>query len=314
MKIFRDFGSVHSIRNAVVTTGSFDGVHVAHKIILDRLTRLAKEIDGETVVITFHPHPAKVLYPETAGKELRLINSEEEKIELLTRAGLDNLIIVNFTLEFSKITSSEFVRNWLLEKLHARKIVIGYNHHFGHNREGDYEKLRQMGLQYGFGVEEIPELDIHHETVSSGAVRQALKDGDIEKANSYLGHHYLVIGDMKLIPEANVNRPFPGFSVRIEEENKLLPGPGGYAVSIINGDQAYHGICLVEAGMDLKPGHIRVFLFKKDFVLSNKRAVLLFQERIRDNMQQLTGQDLTNQLLKDKLKVEALPLVKSPGS
>ena len=149
VKIFHGFDEVGSIRNAVVTTGSFDGVHVGHKVILERLKKLAVETGGETVLITFHPHPRKVLYPETAGKELYLINSQREKIELLRKAGLDNLIIVEFTLEFSKITSVDFVKNILLNKLHAGKIVIGFNHHFGHNREGDYEALRNLGRNMG---------------------------------------------------------------------------------------------------------------------------------------------------------------------
>ena len=166
MKIFKNFDEAESIHNAVVTTGSFDGVHIGHKVILQRLKKLADETGGETVLITFHPHPRKVLYPDTAGKDLYLINSQREKIELLEKAGLDNLIIVDFTVEFSKITSVDFVKNILLNKVHARKIVIGFNHHFGHNREGDYEELRKLGIEYGFDVEEIPEQDIQNETVS----------------------------------------------------------------------------------------------------------------------------------------------------
>ena len=175
MKIFTNFDEAASIHNAVVTTGSFDGVHKGHKVILLRLKKLAEETGGETVLITFHPHPRKVLYPDTAGKGLYFINSQREKIELLREAGLDNLIIVNFTLEFSQITSVDFVRNILLNKIHARKIVIGFNHHFGHNREGDYEALRQLGMEYGFEVEEIPEQDIQNETVSSTKIRQAIR-------------------------------------------------------------------------------------------------------------------------------------------
>ena len=135
MKIFRGFDAVRGIRNPVVTTGSFDGVHIGHKTILNRLRMLARNHNGESVLITFDPHPRKVLYPDTAGKNLKLINSQEEKLKLLEKAGLDNLIIVTFTREFSRITSEQFVRDLLHDVLHARVVVVGFNHHFGFNRK-----------------------------------------------------------------------------------------------------------------------------------------------------------------------------------
>lgn len=309
MKIFRDFEAVHSIRNAIVTTGSFDGVHLAHKVILERLKKLAKEIEGETVVITFQPHPAKVLYPETAGRDLRLINSEREKIQLLTKAGLDNLIIVNFTLEFSKTTSSEFVRNWLIQKLNARKIVIGFNHHFGHNREGDYQKLREMGMEFGFDVEEIPEQDIRSETISSGAIRQALQEGDIEKANVYLDHHYLIIGDIHEIVSGNDVPGFQGFVVDSGEENKLYPKRGGYAVSIMNDERAFPGICQINDNNENNGStKVELYLFDDHEPFIGKEAVVLFHKRIRDHAIPLQGISLREQLLQDRILIESLIL------
>ena len=222
MKIFYDFDHVGEIRNAVVTTGSFDGVHIGHKVILQRLKKLAMEIGGETVLITFHPHPRKVLYPDTAGKELFLINSQREKINLLQKAGLDNLIIVEFTLAFSKITSIDFVKNILMNKLHARKIVIGFNHHFGHNREGDYEALRNLGSNNGFEVEEIPEQDIHNETVSSTKIRKAIQDGSIQKANAYLDHQYIMMGLLSNSSPTLEEIGFPCYTMRIEEDCKQI--------------------------------------------------------------------------------------------
>ena len=245
MNIYRNFDEAGRIRNAVVTTGSFDGVHAAHKVILKRLKKLAEETGGETVVITFDPHPRKVLYPDTAGKELYLINSNREKIELLRETGLDHIIIVNFTLEFSKITSVDFVKIILLNKIHARKIVIGFNHHFGHNREGDNEALRKLGIRYGFEVEEIPEQEIQHEAVSSAAIRNALLIGDIEKANVYLDRPYIIMG---MAQEKGTEKQDPGyreFSIRIEEESKLLPVDGLYEVSIGQDHKIYPGTCTV---------------------------------------------------------------------
>ena len=277
MKIFTNFDNVDGIHNAVVTTGSFDGVHIGHKVIMQRLKKLAEESGGETVLITFRPHPRKVLYPDTAGKGLYLINSHREKIELLREAGLDNLIVVDFTIEFSKITSVEFVKNILLNKIHARKIVIGFNHHFGHNREGDYEALRKLGLEYGFDVEEIPEQDIHNETVSSSNIRKALLEGNIQKANAYLDHYYMIMG---LIREVNPNLQaigFPSFSVKIEEESKLLPPNGVYAVSVKDEARTFRGMCFIrkqgESSIDAK---VDFYLFDTPEKLSRLLCNSLF--------------------------------------
>ena len=157
MKIFRGFEETVGIKNPVVTTGSFDGVHIGHKTIINRLKMLAAKHDGESVLITFDPHPRKVLYPETAGRDLRLIYSQEEKLIKLREAGVDNVVIVNFTLDFSRITSEEFVRDFICERLRAKVVVVGFNHHFGFNREGDYRQLWDWREKYGFEAEEIPE-------------------------------------------------------------------------------------------------------------------------------------------------------------
>ena len=232
MKIFRSFEEAKVIRNPVVTTGSFDGVHIGHKTILNRLKMLAEKIDGESVLITFDPHPRKVLYPETAGKDLKLINSQEEKLTLLEKAGLDNIIIIEFTREFSKITSEQFVRDLLCGTLHARIVVVGFNHHFGFNKEGDYKQLWAWQGKYHFEAEEIPEQEVQHETVSSTKIRNAISEGYIQRANAYLDHYYIIMGK---VAKYTMQEPsgLPLFlKVCITEECKLLPSPGLYAVSV----------------------------------------------------------------------------------
>lgn len=307
MKIYNGFDEVQSIRNAVVTTGSFDGVHVGHKVILLRLKKLAREIDGETVLITFDPHPRKVLYPDTSGKAFYLINSRREKIELLRKAGVDNLIIVEFTLEFSKITSVDFVKNILLSKLHAKKIVIGYNHHFGHNREGDHEKLHQLGREYGFDVEEITEQDIEHESVSSAKIRTALLEGNIQKANAYLDYHYIIMGYIQECNPVLKEIGFPGFSVRIEEESKLIPPNGVYAVRVKDDQQSYRGMCFIrKTGNSSRDAIVEFFLFDKPEQLSGKTAIVLFHKRIREEKNLDTPEELKKQLLMDKAQVDEL--------
>jgi len=291
----------------VVTTGSFDGVHVGHKVILERLRNLASESNGETVLITFHPHPRKVLYPDTAGKELYLINSQREKIELLRKAGLDNLIIVEFTLEFSRISAVDFVRNLLMSKLHAKKIVIGFNHHFGHNREGDYEELYHLGKLYDFSVEEIPEQDIQHETVSSTKIRKALLEGNIQKANAYLDHHYIVMG---LVLDCNPvlkEIGFPGFAVQIEEESKLIPPDGVYAVTVRDEEKSYRGMCFIKKrGSSSIEALVEFFLFDKPEELSGRTATVFFHKRIREERELNSPEELKAQLMIDKSQIDDL--------
>ncbi|MEE4177274.1 MAG: adenylyltransferase/cytidyltransferase family protein [Bacteroides sp.] len=218
------------IRNAVVTTGSFDGVHIGHKVIINRLNQIAREIGGESVLITFHPHPRKVLYPEQT--DLKLINSQEEKIELLRKSGLQNLIIIPFTLEFSKTSSHDFVSEILIKQLHAKVVVIGHNHHFGHNRQGDFDYLHRLAEELKFGVEEIPLQDIENETVSSTKIRKALFEGNIQRANAYLDHQYIITGNL-LGTHGVVSLPAgKAFQMEIQEKEKLVPPQGIYASNL----------------------------------------------------------------------------------
>lgn len=279
MRIFKGFEEVNGIRNPVVTTGSFDGVHIGHKTILNRLRMLAEKCEGESVLITFHPHPRKVLYPDTAGKDLRLINSQEEKLELLRETGLDNLIIVEFTKEFSKVTSEQFVSEYLCKILKSRVIVVGFNHHFGFNQEGDYKHLWNWRQKYNFEAEEIPEQEVQHETVSSTKIRKAISEGYIQRANAYLDHYYLIIG----IPEGCLIHDAPflkGFlCLPVTEESKLLPSAGIYAVSLITGETGSKAMALIFE----KPGEqseVMLNIFENQELFSGKKCSVLFHKKI----------------------------------
>lgn len=276
MKIFRGFDQVKGIRNPVVTTGSFDGVHVGHKAILEKLRMLAEKYEGESVLISFEPHPRKVLYPDTLGKDLKLINSYDEKLELLMRTGLDNLIVVEFTREFSKITGEEFVRDYLHGILKARVVVVGFNHHFGFNQEGDYRHLWSWREKYDFEAEEIPEQEVQHERVSSTRIRKALSEGYIQRANAYLDHYYIVKG----IPE-NFRSP-TGFSflkIPLTDECKLLPATGIYAVTVVSGEHKLKGMVVINNSHDGK-GEVLVHLLEEEHDLTAKETTLLFHKMI----------------------------------
>jgi riboflavin kinase / FMN adenylyltransferase len=279
MKIFRSFDDAKIIRNPVVTTGSFDGVHIGHKTILNRLKMLAEKHDGESVLITFDPHPRKVLYPDTAGKDLRLINSREEKLALLEKAGLNNVIIIEFNKEFSKITSEQFVRDFLHGALHAKVVVVGFNHHFGFNKEGDYKQLWEWQGKYNFEAEEIPEQEVEHETVSSTRIRQAISEGYIQRANAYLDHYYIIMGKPeKYFFEESVELP-PFLKIPLTEECKLLPSYGIYAVSVESGAFYSKGMALIYA----KPGsraEVLINIFDDLVLLPDQRVTIFFHKKV----------------------------------
>lgn len=283
MKIFRGFEEAKGIRNPVVTTGSFDGVHIGHKTILNRLKMLAEKHDGESVLITFDPHPRKVLYPDTAGKDLKLINSKEEKLDLLRKAGLDNVIIVEFTRKFSKVTSEEFVRDYLHGILKARVVVVGFNHHFGFNKEGDYRHLWGWREKYNFEAEEIPEQEVQHETVSSTKIRKAISEGYIQRANAYLDHYYIIIGK----PEVHSFKTLPVLpsflKIPITEECKILPATGIYAVSVITDQYNTKGMALIlqETG---KASEVLIHVFENEDKYEGKTVSVLFQKMIRGSI------------------------------
>ncbi len=311
MRIFYDFDHLSPIPNPVVTTGSFDGVHVGHKAIINSINKAARSVQGESVLITFHPHPRKVLFPETAGKDLFLINSQREKIELLRKAGLQNLIIVSFTPEFSQISSIDFIRNILVAKLHASKIVIGFNHQFGHNREGNFDFLRELGSYYDFEVEEIPEQDLHNETVSSTLIRKALQEGRIQRANAYLDHHYMIMG--RLIGGSNKlkEKSIHTFTLDIEEECKLVPPDGVYAVRIEIANKSFKGILNIKNsryGEDRckEDLNIDVFPFGAEDSLVGKDSTVYFAKYIRRELEFSGLDELKIQLEKDKNMVEEL--------
>ena len=276
MKVHQGFPNNSQIQNAVVTTGSFDGVHVGHKVIIDRLKRRARELEGESVLITFYPHPRTVLYPETSGKNLMMINSQDEKIKLLEKLGLDHLIIVEFTLDFSKTSSVNFIRKYLVSQLHVKHVIIGFNHHFGHNREGDLEYLQELGQFYSFSVEEIPEQDIHNESVSSTKIRKSLQEGYIQRAKAYLDHPYGLTGNVSIEKEFE---KITLYSLSSFEDEKLLPPSGGYAISYHSGDKRYKGSLWICEDSN----HSILFSLEEEAHLTDTHVVILeFHKRISD--------------------------------
>lgn len=281
MKVFYGFDNLEIIKNAVVTTGTFDGVHIGHKTIIRRIRNLAAEYNGESVLISFHPHPRKVLYPNDEGKNLQMITTLGEKIELLEKEGLDNLVLVRFTPEFSRISSHNFINDFVFARLKPRVVVAGFNHHFGYNKEGDYRYLNQVASSYGFIAEEIPEQEIHNETVSSTEIRKALADGYIQRVNAYLDHYYFFTGkngdDNK---ECNETGDCI-FILRIENDDKLLPRDGYYAVSLPFNDSGIRGLATIPTK---KSGfrEVKIIAFNTDrpYKMTGEQLKVNFHKRI----------------------------------
>lgn len=305
MKIFKSFEEASGIRNPVVTTGSFDGVHIGHKTILRRLKMLAGKYDGESVLITFDPHPRKVLYPETSGKNLRLINSQQEKLELLRGAGLDNIIIIEFTRDFARTTSEEFVRDYLHRILRAKVVVVGFNHHFGFNQEGDYRKLWEMRAKYGFEAEEIPEQEVQHETVSSTKIRQAIREGFIQKANAYLDHYYIVMGQPEKYEYRNNFYEINLAKVPLTEECKLLPAPGLYAVTLKRGTVRSKGMAVINGDGD-GPNEILVNVLDGDPVSYGQETIIYFHKKIHGSVNLADQSDSARRLMAARREISEL--------
>jgi len=311
MRIFRNIEEIKDIKNAVVTTGSFDGVHIGHKAIINRLRKSAKIIGGESVLVTFHPHPRRVLYPDSEGKDLLLINSQREKIELLRKAGLNNLVIINFTKEFAQTSSIDFVKNILLCKINAKKIIVGFNHYFGHNKEGNYNSLYELSKTEGFDVEEIPEQDIQNETVSSTKIRKALHEGDIQKANAYLDHQYIIIGELTKGSDLLKNIGLPTMSIFIDEDIKLIPPEGVYAISLTSNECYFKGMLNIRySPSKFQINHpntsIDMHIFDIDQCLVGKTATIFFHKRIRELRNFIDKDDMKKQLMFDKQTIDEL--------
>lgn len=234
MKVYQSLAEFNTLNCAVATTGTFDGVHLGHKKILSQLVQTAHKVGGESVLLTFSPHPRLVLQPDI---ELQLLTSLEEKIGLLEQTGLDHLIIHPFTKEFSRTPSLEFVREILVNQLGVKQLVIGYDHHFGRNREGSFHHLKEFGPIYGFEVEEIPALDIDAVNISSTKIRTALIEGNVELATTYLGHPYIIGGEVIKGDQIGRSIGFPTANLDINFQHKLIPADAVYAGYVrLNGE------------------------------------------------------------------------------
>lgn len=302
MKIYYGLDSFQHIPNAVVTSGTFDGVHFGHQVILKRLQEIAKNTGGNSVVITYWPHPRFVLFPEQT--DLKLLSTLEEKAALLEKIDIDYLLVVDFTKEFSQLTSIEFIQKILVDKIGTKRLVIGYDHKFGRNREGSFEYLKANASNFGFSVEEIPKQELEQVAVSSTKIRKALLGHDVQTANEYLTSKYQLSG--KVISGKKLGRTigFPTANILVEGSYKLIPSEGVYAVNVIYKGEKFGGMLnigvrpTVETGTSLQTVEVHIFDFNKD--IYGEKISLEFLKHLREEQKFENLDALKKQLQEDK--------------
>lgn len=282
MKIYNNFTDFVKVPNAIVTIGTFDGVHLGHQAILKDMVKTAKEIGGETVVITFFPHPRQVLNINAAN--LRFITTQEEKLKLLEKSGIDNVVVVNFTKEFSRVSSEDFIRDYIIEHINPVKLVIGYDHHFGNNRMGDFNFLNEMQNKYNFQVQRIEAHDVENIAVSSTKIRHSLQQGDIERANALLGYHFSYIG--KVVSGNKIGRElgYRTANINLEKEFRLIETSGVYATYVDYEGKEYKSMTYIGKKPTVNNDeieNIEVHLFDFDGDLYDKEIKVRFVKRVR---------------------------------
>jgi riboflavin kinase / FMN adenylyltransferase len=300
MKVYRDINSLPVFNNAVITTGSFDGVHTGHVQIIEQLIKEAEKIGGTPVLITFYPHPKQVV--QMKEKALYILNTPEEKYELLQIKGIKNIVVVPFDKDFSQLSAQEYISNFLVEKFHPAIIVVGYDHRFGNNREGNFDLLKSKEAEYNFEVKEIPEHVLTDITISSTKIRAAMLEGDIEKAASYLGYHYYFSGTVIQGNKLGRTIGYPTANLQIQDEHKLVPANGVYAVDVQLGNRNLKGMMNIgiRPTVDGTKRVIEVNIFNFDEDIYGQTLKVTLKKNLRLEVKFAGLEELKTQLAKDK--------------
>ncbi|MDD3876461.1 MAG: bifunctional riboflavin kinase/FAD synthetase [Bacteroidales bacterium] len=301
MKLFRNINEIDLPKCTAVTVGTYDGVHIGHRQVLNKLKETAERNHCQSVVVTFSPHPRIVL---NQGKsDLKLIDTEEEKYEKIKQIGIDNLVVIPFNLEFSKLSYKEFVENILLRKLALKHFVFGKDHQLGHNRQGTSEAISELSQKYGFGISYVNTYDIKGIDVSSTKIRNALLSGDVKSANIMLGDYFCLTATVVEGMKVGRNIGFPTANLFVQDTNKILPGQGVYAVKVKYKDNFYQGMMnfgkkpTITSEDNLIP---EVHIFDFSSYLYNETMQVFLIEKMRDEIRFENIDMLKQQLSKDK--------------
>ena len=283
----------------IVTIGTFDGVHFGHKYIIEHLNKIAQREGGQSVLLTFDPHPRHVLYEDQ--HDLKLLNCLEEKKNQLEELGLKNFVVQNFTKEFSRMKYVHFVRDVLVKKLNVDHLVIGYDHHFGRNREGSINELNELSTLYNFTLEQIPPQKKNDVSVSSTKIRALLNEGDIERANKYLGYKYMLSGNVVHGDKMGRTINYPTANIEVDK-NKLIPKAGVYLVKITFQSEDFFG--MLNIGIETNKIEVHVFNFSKE--IYGQKIIIKLINRLRDGMNFKNSQTLKKQLQNDENECKAI--------
>jgi riboflavin kinase/FMN adenylyltransferase len=302
MRIFNDLSEVQKTENTVLTLGTFDGLHLGHKKIIEKLKKKAVSLNCRNFVITFSPHPRNVI---SGNNTVKLLTTDEEKIKLFEEYGIENLLIVNFTKEFSQLSSEVFFKDYILEKIGLKEIIVGYDHHFGKGRNGDVNTLRKMGVEFDFDVTTVEAFKVNNDPVNSTKIRKALSSGDMKTANSYLGRGYSFSGMVVSGDKRGRKLGFPTANIRIDGDEKLLPVLGIYAVEFSFDNEVHKGLLSV----GIRPtfynsGNIvpEVYLYDFDRDIYDKNVTVRIVDWIRGEEKFPSAEALIEQMQKDKIK------------
>jgi len=306
VKIYNSIEEFPSDVSTVITTGTFDGVHAGHKVVIDRLNKIAQKKGLQSLVFTLNPHPRHVLYPE--DQQLKLIHTIDEKVNALKNTGLQNLVIYKFTKEFSRTNSVHFVRDILVNKLNMKHMVVGFDHHFGRNREGTFENLSELSHFYDFKLEQIKPQNIEQVTVSSTKIRHAIIEGDIVKTNKYLSSNFSIEGIVVRGNGIGQKINFPTANINLNYKWKILPKHGVYAVKVDIGKEKKFGMLNIGVRPSIEDSFfsIEVHLFNFHENIYGKEIVIEFIRRIRDEKKFPNLESLKDQLILDEKECKDL--------
>lgn len=305
MNIYKNINNV-KIKNPFVTVGTFDGVHLGHQHIFKRLKEISQQNDGESVVITFWPHPRMVL--NHTDDTVLMINTIEEKIELIEQQGIDNFIILPFTKEFSQLSSREFIHDYLHKALAIKGLIVGYDHRFGRDRLGNFDILKECAIKYNFLIEKIDAFDINGENISSTKIRNILLNGEIENATGYLSRNFTISGKVTNGYKIGRNIGFPTANIAPDSPVKLIPKDGVYAVKVLIDNKTYNGMLNIGLRPTFNQNNndksIEVHIINFEGDIYGDSVKISFFKRIRNEMKFNSIDDLISQLKKDKEHVE----------
>ena len=304
MKVYRKLSDLPEAREAAVTVGTFDGIHLGHQKIIGGLKEVAAQKGMESVVVTFYPNP-KIVVNADAGKNLKILTTIDERVYALKKTGVDKLLIIDFNMEFAQWSYEKFLQEILIDKLNLKELVIGYDHAFGRNREGNFSNLQALSVKYGFNLHKIQPVELEGKIVSSSKIRELLMQGDVEQAGRLLGRNYSLTGEVERGIGRGRTIGFPTANIEVSDEHKLIPANGVYAIDVYYHDKMYKGMVNIGVKPTFEKGkkvniEANIFDFNKD--IYHRKLTIYFKKRLRKEIKFERVDDLVEQLKLDKKK------------